>query len=82
MGCYSYMAQDDTRQGGASIKSGFRRNKKKRDEKLGRVEARLARARALIRDAVINQNRSSPLDGDSDYIPQGDIYLNAYAFRR
>ncbi|KAE9456682.1 hypothetical protein C3L33_11415, partial [Rhododendron williamsianum] len=73
---------DDTRQGGASIKSGFRRNKKKRDEKLGRVEARLARARALIRDAVINQNRSSPLDGDSDYIPQGDIYLNAYAFRR
>ncbi|XP_058219802.1 probable glycosyltransferase At3g07620 [Rhododendron vialii] len=73
---------DDTRQGGATIKSGFRRSKKKIDEKLGRVEAGLARARALIRDAVINQNRSSPLDGDSDYIPQGDIYLNAYAFRR
>ncbi|KAG5545851.1 hypothetical protein RHGRI_018117 [Rhododendron griersonianum] len=73
---------DDKSQDGASNKSGLRRSKKKRDEKLGRVEVGLARARALIRDAMINQNRSSPLDGDSDYVPEGDIYRNAYAFRR
>lgn len=77
------MAQDDKSQDGASNKSGLRRSEiKKRDEKLGRVEAGLARARALIRDAMANRNRSSPLDGDSDYVPQGGIYRNAYAFRR
>lgn len=76
------MPQDDQSQDGASNKSGLRRSKKKIDEKLGRVEAGLARARALIRDAMINQNSSSPLDGDSNYVPEGDVYRNAYAFRR
>ncbi|KAI8008832.1 putative glycosyltransferase [Camellia lanceoleosa] len=63
-----------------AYKYGLRRSKK-RDAKLKRVEASLAGARALIRNAMINQNRSSPLQ-DLDYIPNGDIYRNAYAFHR
>ncbi|XP_059661296.1 probable glycosyltransferase At3g07620 [Cornus florida] len=54
---------------------------KKRDAKLEKLEAGLARARALIRDAMINQSRSLPLE-DADYVPQGDVYRNAYAFHR
>ena len=54
-----------------------------RDEKLERVEAELATARALIRKAIskkllLNQT-ISPLE-DADYVPQGDIYKNPYAF--
>ncbi|CAL5342249.1 unnamed protein product [Camellia sinensis] len=73
-------AKDDKKQEGVGDKYGLRRSKK-RDAKLKRVEASLAGARALIRNAMINQNRSSPLQ-DSDYIPNGDIYRNAYAFHR
>ncbi|XP_059663950.1 probable glycosyltransferase At3g07620 [Cornus florida] len=67
-----------------NLKKGFSdkvKKAKKRDGKLERVEAGLARARSLIRDAMINQSRSSPLK-DADYVPQGDIYRNAYAFHR
>ncbi|KAI8007824.1 putative glycosyltransferase [Camellia lanceoleosa] len=71
---------DDKKQEGVRDKYGLRRSKK-RDAKLKRVEASLAGARALIRNAMINQNRSSPLQ-DSDYVPNGDIYRNAYAFHR
>ncbi|KAI8008513.1 putative glycosyltransferase [Camellia lanceoleosa] len=71
---------DDKKQEGVGDKYGLRRSKK-RDAKLKRVEASLAGARALIRNAMINQNRSSPLQ-DSDYVPNGDIYRNAYAFHR
>ncbi|KAI8552226.1 hypothetical protein RHMOL_Rhmol06G0249900 [Rhododendron molle] len=31
---------------------------------------------------MINQNSSSPVDGDSNYVLEGDVYRNAYAFRR
>ncbi|CAL5403303.1 unnamed protein product [Camellia sinensis] len=65
---------------GVGDKYGLRRSKKS-DAKLKRVEASFAGARALIRNAMINQNCSSPLQ-DSDYIPNGDIYRNAYAFHR
>ncbi|KAF5949044.1 hypothetical protein HYC85_015001 [Camellia sinensis] len=75
-----YMGLDDKKQEGVGDKYGLRRSKKS-DAKLKRVEASLTRARALIRNAMINQNRSSPLQ-DSDYIPNGDIYRNAYAFHR
>ncbi|THG06688.1 hypothetical protein TEA_023405 [Camellia sinensis var. sinensis] len=74
------MGLDDKKQEGVGDKYGLRRSKKS-DAKLKRVEASLTRARALIRNAMINQNRSSPLQ-DSDYIPNGDIYRNAYAFHR
>ncbi|XP_059661297.1 probable glycosyltransferase At3g07620 [Cornus florida] len=69
---------------GMNLKKGFGdkiKRAKKRDAKLEGLEASLATARALIRDALINQSRSSPLE-DSDYVPQGDIYRNAYAFHR
>ncbi|KAK2986428.1 hypothetical protein RJ640_011866 [Escallonia rubra] len=57
------------------------RRGKERDEKLERTEAGLARARALIRDATIDQSSSSSRQ-DPDYIPRGDIYRNAYVFHR
>ncbi|KAL0838155.1 hypothetical protein Bca101_090045 [Brassica carinata] len=52
----------------------------KRDKK---VEAELATARALIREAQLNPNSttSSPLR-DEDYVPHGEIYRNPYAFHR
>nr|DAD23822.1 TPA_asm: hypothetical protein HUJ06_025285 [Nelumbo nucifera] len=48
--------------------------------KLQRLEANLARARALIRKA--SQNQTSPLQSGEDYIPQGTIYHNAHEFHR
>ncbi|KAL5794372.1 hypothetical protein ACOSP7_002966 [Xanthoceras sorbifolium] len=57
-------------------------NIKQRDEKLEKVEAGLARARALIREAALNPNGTSPLPSSSSYVPQGYIYRNAHAFHR
>lgn len=62
-------------------KSGLRGRTKKRDEKLEKVEAGLARARALIREAMADRSRSSPLK-DPDFVPEGDLYTNPYAFHR
>ncbi|PON88004.1 Exostosin-like [Trema orientale] len=53
-----------------------------RDERLERLEADLATARALIREAMTKKLMSQtilPLE-DTDYVPQGDIYKNPYAF--
>ncbi|KAK6259619.1 hypothetical protein SCA6_014093 [Theobroma cacao] len=54
---------------------------KPRDERLEKVEASLARARALIREAILNPNSTLDLQ-DLDYVPQGNIYRNAHAFHR
>ncbi|OWM73867.1 hypothetical protein CDL15_Pgr018927 [Punica granatum] len=51
------------------------------DAKLQKAKGVLARARALIREAVMNPNHTSKLH-DPDYVPHGDIYRNAYAFHR
>ncbi|KAJ0801497.1 putative xylogalacturonan beta-1,3-xylosyltransferase [Helianthus annuus] len=60
----------------------LRRNKK-RDKKLEKVEAELAGARVSMRDAAGKRNSSlsSPLN-DPDYVPNGNIYRNAYLFHR
>ncbi|KAM7498477.1 hypothetical protein LguiA_022891 [Lonicera macranthoides] len=58
------------------------RRGKQRDKNLDKVEAGLAKARALIRDATLNQSCSSPLDQVADYVPHGDIYQNPYVFHR
>ncbi|XP_076900321.1 putative glycosyltransferase At3g07620 [Bidens hawaiensis] len=62
----------------------LRRNKK-RDKNLEKVEAELAGARVLIRDAATSRNSSSssssPLN-DPDYVPSGNIYRNPYLFHR
>ncbi|KAL9384608.1 hypothetical protein Peur_021618 [Populus x canadensis] len=52
------------------------------DAKLERVEAGLAMARALIREAAEDNNCTSSLHDDLDYIPRGYIYRNACAFHR
>ncbi|KAA8524907.1 hypothetical protein F0562_011330 [Nyssa sinensis] len=65
---------------GFNEKTGLKRGKK-RDGKVERLEAGLGRARALIRDTMINGSRWSPLE-DVDYVPKGDIYRNPYAFHR
>ncbi|KAK3184583.1 hypothetical protein Dsin_031869 [Dipteronia sinensis] len=57
------------------------KKQKQKDEKLEKVEAGLERARALIREAVLNPNYSSSSSSeDKDYVPHGDIYRNAHAF--
>ncbi|BBG99864.1 Exostosin family protein [Prunus dulcis] len=55
-------------------------DKRKGDVNLERLEAGLATARALIREATSKFNHTA-LE-DADYVPQGDIYRNAYAFHR
>ncbi|OUZ99246.1 Exostosin-like [Macleaya cordata] len=50
--------------------------------KLERLEADLARARAIIREATLNYGNQTSVHEDPDYIPQGDIYHNAYVFHR
>ncbi|KAJ9687076.1 hypothetical protein PVL29_015793 [Vitis rotundifolia] len=52
-----------------------------RDAELERVEAGLARARALIREGTTNWSSISASVG-ADYVPQGNIYRNATAFHR
>ena len=52
------------------------------EAKLERVEAGLAMARALIREAAEDKNCTSSLHDDFDYIPRGYIYRNACAFHR
>ena len=55
---------------------------KPRDERLEKVEASLARARALIREAMLNTPNSTSDLQDLDYVPEGNIYRNAHAFHR
>ncbi|KAK7393811.1 hypothetical protein VNO78_22375 [Psophocarpus tetragonolobus] len=53
------------------------------DRKLRKVEASLAKARALIKEALVRTNATVlQEDTSSDYIPHGDIYRNAFAFHR
>lgn len=55
------------------------------DRNLEKVEASLAKARALIKQALLRTNDTVlPLEDthDYDYVPQGDIYRNAFAFHR
>ncbi|XP_061355409.1 probable glycosyltransferase At3g07620 [Gastrolobium bilobum] len=51
------------------------------NRKLEKVEASLAKARALIREASLRTNDTVPPE-DTDYVPHGDIYRNAFAFHR
>lgn len=66
------------------VESELRRGKEK-DKKLERIEAELSRARALIKYAIVNGNNGSHVvqdDEDDAFVLRGDIYRNAYAFRR
>jgi len=54
---------------------------RKRDVKLERLEVGLSRARAAIREAVRNSSAKTLIE-DKDYVPQGPVYRNAYAFHR
>ncbi|KAL6135085.1 hypothetical protein ACLB2K_067313 [Fragaria x ananassa] len=65
---------------GFTSKSVLKRDNEKGDVNLERIEAGLATARELIREAT-KLNQTSPLE-DADYVPNGDIYRNAYAFHR
>ncbi|PIN20356.1 Acetylglucosaminyltransferase EXT1/exostosin 1 [Handroanthus impetiginosus] len=60
----------------------MKRRGKERDKKMERIEASLASARALIKDAINKSRYSPPLVEDVDYVPQGEIYRNAYVFQR
>ncbi|XP_019198488.1 PREDICTED: probable glycosyltransferase At3g07620 isoform X2 [Ipomoea nil] len=64
------------------VESELRRGKEK-DKKLERIETELSRARALIKDAIVNGNNGSDVvqDEDDNFVLGGDIYRNAYAFQ-
>ncbi|XP_031091720.1 probable glycosyltransferase At3g07620 isoform X4 [Ipomoea triloba] len=65
------------------VESELRRGKEK-DKKLERIEAELSRARALIKDAIVNGNNGSHVvqdEDDDNFVLRGDIYRNAYAFQ-
>ncbi|XWS75927.1 hypothetical protein CRYUN_Cryun01aG0133500 [Craigia yunnanensis] len=53
----------------------------KRNSKLERLEANLARARSSIKEAALVRNLTS-IHQDPDYVPHGPIYRNANAFHR
>ncbi|KAK8658126.1 hypothetical protein V6N13_036338 [Hibiscus sabdariffa] len=53
----------------------------KRNSKLERIEANLARVRSFIKEAALVRNLTS-IHQDPDYVPQGPIYRNANAFHR
>ncbi|KAL3502609.1 hypothetical protein ACH5RR_037058 [Cinchona calisaya] len=59
----------------------LRRRGKERDKKMEKIEGGLARARALIREAVSNGSQQLAVN-DADFIPQGEIYRNPYVFHR
>lgn len=59
----------------------FLRRNKKRDKNLEMVEAELAGARVLMRNAGRSPSSSSRIY-DPDYVPIGDIYRNPYQFHR
>jgi len=53
------------------------------DRNLEKVEGSLAKARALIKQALLRTNDTVvPLEDSHDYVPQGHIYRNAFAFHR
>ncbi|XP_058110032.1 probable glycosyltransferase At5g03795 [Magnolia sinica] len=49
---------------------------------LDKVEAGLAKARAVIREAALNGKLLSSPEPDPDYVPRGPIYRNPHAFHR
>ncbi|KAG6387050.1 hypothetical protein SASPL_152232 [Salvia splendens] len=53
-----------------------------RDQNMVKIEADLATARALIKDAIFKSRDSPPLAQDADYFPRGQIYRNSYVFQR
>ncbi|XP_009413449.2 probable glycosyltransferase At5g03795 [Musa acuminata AAA Group] len=57
------------------------RGRGKRYTKLQRLELGLGRARAAIKKAFRNAGNRTALP-DKDYVPQGPLYRNAYAFHR
>ncbi|XP_057796711.1 probable glycosyltransferase At3g07620 isoform X2 [Salvia miltiorrhiza] len=60
----------------------MRRRGMERDKNMGKIEADLATARALIKDAIFKSRDSPPLAQDADYVPRGKIYRNSYVFQR
>ncbi|GAB4859303.1 hypothetical protein Ancab_010765 [Ancistrocladus abbreviatus] len=57
------------------------RERNVKDERLEKIELGLARARVWIREAIQSGNTSSAHE-DVDYVPQGIVYKNAFAFHR
>lgn len=54
----------------------------KKKNRLERVDADLAQARAAIRKAILTRNVTSEDSRDQDFIPRGSVYRNAYAFHQ
>lgn len=66
-----------------NAESVMRNDGRERNKKMERVEAGLAKARALIRDAIRKSRHPHvPVVEDQDYIPHGKFYRNAYVFQR